>query len=102
MEMKIIPLDEKKPLTLSPQKSIDRIQALSIKVQEKCGKYDGKIQKDPFAGKEGLGYFQLTFRYATISDKIMLAFTMLAIGIYGAAQPAFSVFFGKSSSNVNN
>ena len=100
--MSVLNQDEKKPLTLSNQKSVDKIQALATKVQERCGKYDGKIEKDPFAGKKGLGFFELTFRYATMSDKIILAFTCLAIAIYGAAQPAFSVLFGASSTNVNN
>jgi hypothetical protein len=64
---------------------VDRIQALTIKVQERVEKFDGNISKDPFKGKKGLGFFELSFRYATVSDKIIFGLTCVAIFIYGSA-----------------
>jgi hypothetical protein len=80
---------------------VDRIQALAIKVQERVSNFDGKVAVDPYKGKKGLSFFELSFRYATISDRIIFGITCIAIVVYGSAQPVFSVLFGSSSTNVS-
>ena len=41
-------------------------------------------------------------RYANAVDKLIFAITVVAIFIYGSAQPMFSVLFGASVNTVND
>jgi hypothetical protein len=43
----------------------------------------------------------MTMRYATGKDKFYFAITVMAIAIYGASRPVFSLMFGQVSGNVN-
>ena len=83
-------------------KSHDQIQALADKVRERVDHYDSKAApKDAYAGKEQIGFFAMTMRFASAGDVILFGITLVAILIYGSAQPFFSVLFGASSDTVN-
>ena len=80
----------------------DRMQVLFDKIHEKTSHYDKNATRDIYKGKDGLGYFEISFRYATTMDKVLFGITASCIFFYGATRPLFGLMFGQVSGNVNN
>jgi len=74
---------------------------LASKVEAKVKSYDGKVV-DQYKGKEELGYFAITMRFATGSDKVLFWAASFSIAIYASTRPLFSLLMGANTKSTSD
>jgi hypothetical protein len=71
-------------------------------VETKVAGYDGKAKVDPYKGKDEIGYFAVTMRYASASDKLIFWAASISIAIYASTRPLFSFLMGTNTKSTSN
>ena len=82
--------------------SSEKIVNLAEKVKARVDKYEKEGSKDPYKTKDDIGFFALTWRFASGTDKLIFFGAIFAICLYGSSRPFFSLMFGQVSGNVSS
>lgn len=66
-------------------------------VEEKTKTYDPSLDQEEgkeFDTDEKVGFFEVSFRYASGSDKLIFFGALISSSLFGASMPGFCILFG--------